>query len=88
MLPNLRLNKLNRLLDLVQDSSLKCNILDDVHLSTHLFINALVSNETSAGPRKELLGILAKEKNASGAHLIFTFVLCGSTPALGTKKKS
>ena len=49
MLTNLCLNKLNCLLDLVQDGTLKCNILDDVHLCAHLLINTLVSDETSAG---------------------------------------
>ena len=83
MLTNLSFDKLNRLLDLVQDGSLKCNILDDVHLSTNLFINTLVSDETSAGPGEELLWILAKEKNTSGAHLLFTIDLRSSLLTLG-----
>ena len=83
MLANLSFDKLNCLLDLVQDGTLKCNILDDVHLSTHLFINTLVSDEASTGTGEELLGILAKEKNASGAHLFFTIDLQSSLLTLG-----
>jgi hypothetical protein len=58
MLTNLRLDKLNRFLDLVQDGSLKSNILDNVHFSTHLLVNTLVSDEASTGARKEFLRIL------------------------------
>ena len=83
MLANLCLNKLNCLLDLVQDSSLKGNIFDDVHLCAHLLINTLVSDETSAGPGEELLGILAEKKNTSGAHLLFTIDLRSSLLTLG-----
>ena len=75
MLTNLSLDKLNRLLDLVQDGSLKCNILDDIHLCAHLLVNTFVSNKASAGPGEELLGILAKEKNASSAHILFTILV-------------
>ena len=83
MLANLCLDKLNRLLDLVQDSSLKSHILDDVHLCAHLLVNTLVSDEASTGTREELLGILAKEKNTSGAHLLFTIDLRSRLLTLG-----
>ena len=83
MLANLSLDKLYRLLDLVQDGSLKGNILDNVHFCTHLLVNTFVSNKASAGTVEELLGILAKEKNASGAHLFFTIDLQSSLLTLG-----
>ena len=57
MLTNLRLDKLNRFLDLVQNGSLKSHILDDVHLGTHLLVNTLVSDEASTGTGEELLGM-------------------------------
>ena len=62
MLANLSFDKLNCFLNLIQDGSLKCNILDDVPLGSHLLVNTLVSDEAGTGTRKELLGILANEK--------------------------
>ena len=67
MLTNLSLDKLNRLLDLVQDGSLQCDILDDIHLCSHFFVNTLVSDKASTSTREEFLGILAKEKDTNGA---------------------
>ena len=58
--PNLGLYELYGFSDLVQDGSLKSHILDDVHLSTHLFIDTLISDKTSAGARKEHLRVLAE----------------------------
>ena len=58
--PNLGLYEIYGFPDLVQDGSLKSHILDDIHFSTHLFIDTFVSDETSASAREELLRILAE----------------------------
>ena len=60
VLPYLGLNELNGFLHLMENGTLKRDILDDVHLFAHFFIYTLITDETGAGTREELLWILAK----------------------------
>ena len=75
MLTYLCLQILNRLLDLIQDGSLKGDILDDVHLCTHLLVNTFVSDKTGTATREKLLRVLAKEQDTGDTDILLTFVV-------------
>ena len=57
------------LLNLVENASLKGDILDDIHLSTHFLLCTVVLDETDTGTREEILRTLAEEQDASRADL-------------------
>ena len=73
MLANLRFNKLNGFLDLIQNSTLESDVFNDVHFRPNSFVNSLISNEASAGSREELLRILTEEQYAGCTHIFFAF---------------
>ena len=75
MLPYLGFNKFNGFLNLIQDGAFESDILDNVHICTNFFINAVVSDEACAGTGEELLRILAKEKNASCTNCFLALLI-------------
>ena len=75
MLANLSLDKLNRLLDLVQDGSLKDDVLDDIHLCANFLVNTFVSDETGTTAREEVLRVLSEKQNAGYANILFTLLV-------------
>ena len=75
MLANLSLDKLNRLLDLVQNGSLKDDVLDDVHLCANFLVNTFIADETGTTAREEVLRVLAEKQNAGYANILFTLLV-------------
>ena len=75
MLANLSLDKLNRLLDLVQDGSLKDDVLDDIHLCANFLVNTFVSDETGTAAREEVLRVLSEKQNAGYTDILFAFLV-------------
>ena len=75
MLANLSLDKLNRLLNLIQYGSLKDDVLDDVHLCANFLVNTFVSDETGTTAREEVLRVLSEKQNAGYADILFAFLV-------------
>ena len=80
VLTYLGLDVLYGLSDLIQDGSLKNDILNDIHLCANLLVNTFIADETSATAREEFLRVLSEKQDAGNANIFLPlFISCYKT---------